>query len=142
MSQITQAGRLLDKRLNRYIGTSLESLQLCSLIARHAKTYQRWVEVECNGEYWNGQYNRCISRALNGGLDFTAADEMRARALSDAEKQIERLQRLISSKVAQLPCPSNEEHPRGNSWVVDFSGVNVWLRPSWQPESRTGIPVR
>lgn len=51
MAAITRRGRDLAWRLNPYIGTTTKIEETCSLIARHAKTYNWIQEAWCDNEY-------------------------------------------------------------------------------------------
>ena len=53
MTQITKRGRDLAWKLNPYIGTTYEIQRTCSLIARHAATYNRIQEGWCDNERQN-----------------------------------------------------------------------------------------
>lgn len=53
MTVITRRGRGLAWKLNPYIGTTTAIEETCSLIARHAITYNRIQELWCNSERAN-----------------------------------------------------------------------------------------
>jgi hypothetical protein len=53
MPVITRRGRALAWKLNRYIGTTFEIEETCSLIARHAITYNHIQELWCDNERAN-----------------------------------------------------------------------------------------
>lgn len=95
MATVTTKGRALAWRLNRYIGTTYEIEQTCSLIARAATTYARIQEIWCSVElsdYWTGVY----------------------------EERETQLERRISNLVASLPVPDYPENDR--PWRVRFDG--------------------
>jgi hypothetical protein len=48
MPNITKQGRALATKLNPFIGTTGEILGTCSLVARHAATYQAIQEARCS----------------------------------------------------------------------------------------------
>jgi hypothetical protein len=55
---ITQKGRKLASKLNPAIGTTRGIEETCSLIARHATTYQAYSETACNRELSEWEYER------------------------------------------------------------------------------------
>src|SRR4029453_2461052 len=50
MTEITERGNKLAWKLNPMMGTTTEIRRLCSLIARHARTHNRYAEIWCRGE--------------------------------------------------------------------------------------------
>ena len=47
---ITERGNELARLLNPYLGTTTKIREICSLIARHARTHARLQEAQCNRE--------------------------------------------------------------------------------------------
>lgn len=62
MSEITQRGRTLAAKLNPMMGTTDEIERTCSLIARHARTYNRMQEIWCSVEMDERQEARLTRR--------------------------------------------------------------------------------
>lgn len=54
MAEITERGKKLADKLNPFIGTTHEIMEICSLICRHERTYHRiqemWASVEMNDD--------------------------------------------------------------------------------------------
>ncbi len=48
MTRCTKRGNELASMLNPYIGTTKRIREICSLIARHARTHARLQEAQCN----------------------------------------------------------------------------------------------
>ena len=93
MAQITKRGRELANRLAPSIGVSGDILETCSLIARHATTYQGIQEGYCNGHPAMGNPN--IS-----AQDAAKIWERYEKWLDKREAQIER---RITELVESLP---------------------------------------
>lgn len=83
MTATTLAGYRLAEKLNPYMGTTHQIVETCSLIARHAKTYNRIQEIWCSDEM----------------------SDIRREAL---EAQEEKLMHRIADLVADLPHADEE----------------------------------
>lgn len=82
MAQVTTRGYDLACKLNPYIGSTYGIDQTCSLLHRHARTYDRIQEMWCN-------------------------DEMSDRATARLEAQEAKLEARIRSLVQDLPQPDD-----------------------------------
>lgn len=48
--KITRRGRELNKLIAKFVGTTQRTLEICSLVARHATTHHRLQEIQCSRE--------------------------------------------------------------------------------------------
>jgi hypothetical protein len=96
MTNITKRGERLAWSLNRWMGTTREIQETCSLIARHGMTYGRIQEVWCSRELSDHQTRWFESRE-------------------------ETLERQIARLVESLPAPSDESGVLAPV-VVEFEG--------------------
>lgn len=48
--KITRRGHELNKLIDKFVGTTQRTLEICSLVARHATTHHRLQEIQCNRE--------------------------------------------------------------------------------------------
>jgi hypothetical protein len=87
---ITRKGRELADKLNPAIGTTSETQRTCSLIARHATTYQRIQEMLANGGTY-GHETRAIP------------DAVRNCRIEEGEAQCEVIEARIADLVRDLP---------------------------------------
>jgi len=46
--QITHRGHELNRLIAKFVGTTQRTLEICSLVARHATTHHRLQEIQCN----------------------------------------------------------------------------------------------
>lgn len=87
MAKITANGRELYRKLNHEIDmNAFDMMEITSLIARHAKTHHRLMELECSGEY-NNPYWKWSEKWQN-----------------DLEKRIQLNERRIVELAQQIDC--------------------------------------
>lgn len=48
MSTVTENGRKLAREISNWIEIAHDTSVICSLIARHARTHHRYMEIDCN----------------------------------------------------------------------------------------------
>ena len=95
MSEETNKGRKLAGRIERYVGYTTGIAETCSLISRHAQTYDRIQELWCN-------------------------EEMSDRRRELLERKEAQLEARIRTLVGELPG-WDDENQRGE-WRVRFGG--------------------
>jgi hypothetical protein len=92
MAKATKQGRALAMKLNPFLGTTVEIVEVCSLIARHAATYQAIQEARCSVPMtdsqldWTERREQQIERrirALVERLPHTDEGPIRARFSGD-----------------------------------------------------------
>jgi hypothetical protein len=92
MPNVTKQGRELATKLNPFLGTTMEIEETCSLIARHAATYQAIQELWCN-DHMSARRTAYVSKreeqikrrivALAESLHHTDEGPIRARFSGD-----------------------------------------------------------
>lgn len=113
MAQTTNRGRELARKLGPAIGTTWQINETCSLIARHARTHHRLMEIQCND----------------------------ADLYEWAEKREEQIERRISELVADLPHTDEgpirvkfSGDPRGATVKLVMPGTLVRMHDDWGQE--------
>lgn len=97
MSEVTQAGEEMARRLSPAIGTTREIREALSLVHRHGVTYSRIQEQWCD----------------------EAMSDRRTKALEHREALLERrIRQLIES----LPHADANDRGNGGEWRVEFGG--------------------
>lgn len=114
---ITNPGRELADKLNPYIGTTTEILQICSLIARHARTHGRLQEIACTRmmEDWEVKQEERISeriKELIGNLPHTDEGPILPNLTGDP--------RGYTVKLVLPPC-----YRAGDTWGGHEEGIFV-----------------
>lgn len=114
MAVITRRGRALAWKLNRYIGTTFAIEETCSLIARHAITYNRIQELWCDNErannheptrlYWEKREADLEARITDLVADLPHTDDGPFRVVFEGDPR---------GSTVQLWHPTDEPHRRG-----------------------------
>jgi len=96
-AHMTKAGRELAHRLGVDATLGFDGIRLCSLIARHEKTYRRVSEYECNGDPVRSLIRANTPREEAHRLDALATEREKANS-----ERGDRLAQRIADLVAML----------------------------------------
>ena len=130
IGQPTLKGRELSSKLSRFIGTTEDIVQICSLICRHATSYGHVQEGHCNG------HPACIS----GRLPIETVHRLQSDFEEWLAKRDDQLEKRIADLVEQLP--HTDDGPLRVHFQGDPRGSTVRLiLPDRDPEQDYGIPV-
>jgi len=115
MAQITKRGRALAQKLAPSIGVSGDILETCSLIARHAVTYQAIQEGYCNGH-----------PAMS---DPRISVEAAGRIWERYEKWLDKRERQLEKRITELvhSLPETDAGPLGVRFGGDPRGAVVTI---------------
>lgn len=131
MAMITKRGRELQERLDHYAetGTTTEMVEICSLLARHARSLHRVFELQCNGHPAMGDPRIPIKQAHQLQERFEAQLEKRGAQLTKRITDLaDRLPHIKGVSFGGDPrgCPFVllTENGRGDAWGTPGIGVN------------------
>ena len=95
---ITSKGRQLAQKLSASIATTSEVLEICSKLCRHAKSYHRIMEAECNGH----------SACHNPSLPIATVSKLQAEHEKWCERRSQQLEKRIRKLCYLLPLIDGE----------------------------------
>lgn len=109
MAVITKRGRDLAWKLERYVGTTYEIQEICSLIARHAATYNVIQEGWCSSEWQNNhEPTRLRYEAKEARLEERITDLVSRLPLTDEGPFTVRFQGDPRGSTVQIWAPNTD----------------------------------